>query len=99
MLLNRGPSWRQGSGPQPFNQAQDLSEQRFGDSDLCELECDVAAMTYDLSTDLGQLLPERRQRPVLDLPRQRQCAQEVAEVISEPMELEPYRIVAEAVAR
>jgi hypothetical protein len=30
MLLNRGPSWRQGSRPQPVNQAQHLGEQRFG---------------------------------------------------------------------
>ncbi len=35
---------------------QDLGEQRSGDGDLCELECDVAAMTYDLGTDLDQLL-------------------------------------------
>ncbi len=38
MHLNRGPSWRQGSRPQLVNQAQDLSEQRFRDSDFCELE-------------------------------------------------------------
>ncbi len=44
MLLDRGPSWWQGSWPQPVNQAQNLSEQRFGDSDLCELECDVSAL-------------------------------------------------------
>ncbi len=56
---------------------QDLGEQRFGDSDLCELECDVAAMSHDLGTGLDQLFPERRQRPVLDLLRQRQGAQEV----------------------
>ncbi len=36
---------------------------------------------------------------MLDLLRQRQRAQEVAEVISEHMELKPNRIVAEAVAR
>ena len=95
MLLNRGPSWRQGSRPQPVNQAQDLGEQRFGDSDLSELECDVAAMSHDLGADLDQLLPQRGQRPVLDLLRQRQCTQEVAEIISEHMELKPDRIVAE----
>jgi hypothetical protein len=44
MLLNRGPSWQQGSRPQPVNQAEDLGEQRFGDSDLCELEFDVATV-------------------------------------------------------
>ncbi len=49
MLLNRSPSWRQGGRPQPVNEARDLSEQRFGDSDLYELECDIAAMSHDLA--------------------------------------------------
>jgi hypothetical protein len=38
------PSWRPVSRPQPVKQVQDLSEQSFGDNDLRELECDVAAM-------------------------------------------------------
>ncbi len=29
--------------PQPVNQAQDLGEQSSEDSDICELECEVAA--------------------------------------------------------
>ncbi len=66
MLLNRGPSWRQGSRPQPVNQAQDLGEQRFGDSDLSELECDVAAMSHDLSADLDELVLQSGQGPVFD---------------------------------
>ncbi len=98
MLLNRGPSWRQGSRPQPVDQVQNFSEQSSGDSDLRALKGDVAAMSHDLGTDLDQPLPECRQRPVLDLLRQRQCAQEVAEVISERMELKPNRIVAETMA-
>ncbi len=48
MRQDRRLSWRQGSRPQPVNQAQDLSEESFGDGDLCELECDVAAMSHDL---------------------------------------------------
>ncbi len=83
MLLNRGPSWRQRNRPQPANQAQDLGEQSSGDSDLCELKGDIAAMSHDLGADLDELLPERRQRPVLDLLRQRQRAQEVADIVSE----------------
>ncbi len=67
MLLNRGPSWRQGSRPQPVNQAQDLSEQSSRDSDLGKLESDVAAMAHDLGPDLDQLLAHRGHRPVLDL--------------------------------
>ena len=51
-----------------------------------------------LGADLDQLLAQRGQRPVLDLLRQRQCAQEVAEIIGQRMELEPNRIVTEVVA-
>ncbi len=98
MLLNRGPSWRQGSRPQPVNQAQDLSEQRFRDSDLCELECDVAAMSHDLGTDLDQLVAQRGQGPVLGRLRQRQRAQEVAGILGERVELQANRIAAKAVA-
>ncbi len=63
MLLNRSPSWRQGGRPQPVNEAQDLSKQRFGDSDFCELECDIAAMSHDLGTDLDQLFAQRGSPP------------------------------------
>ncbi len=48
MLLNRNPSWRQGGRPQPVFQAQDLRKWSSGDSDLCELERDVAAMLHTL---------------------------------------------------
>ena len=77
---------------------QDLGEQCSGDGDFCELECDVAAMSHDLRADLDELLPKRRQRPVLNLLRQRQRAQEVAEIVGERVELQANRIVAEAVA-
>jgi hypothetical protein len=60
MVLFRGLSWRHGVQPQPVGSPQYLSEQGFGDSDLCNLECDEAAMMYDLGTDLDQLLSERR---------------------------------------
>ncbi len=98
MLQNRRLSWRQGSRPQPVNQAQDLSEQSFGDGDLCELECDVAARSHDLGADLDELVVQRGHGPVLDLLRQRQRAQEVAEIVGERVKLEPDRIVAEPVA-
>lgn len=55
-------------------------------------------MTYDLGTDLDQLLPECRQRPVLDCLRQGQCTQEVAEIVSERMQLKPNLVVAQAMA-
>ncbi len=63
MILNRGPSWRQRSRLQPVNQAQDLSEQSSGDSDLRELECDVAAMSHHLGAGLDQLLAQRGSLP------------------------------------
>ncbi len=66
MLLNRGPSWRQGSRPQPVNQAQDLSEQISGDVDFRELRGDIAAMSHDLCADLDQLGAQSGQRPVFD---------------------------------
>ncbi len=68
MFLNRHPSWRQGSRPQPVNLTQELSEQRFGDSDFCELERDVAAVAHNLRTDLDELLPQSDQGPILHLP-------------------------------
>ncbi len=71
MLLDRGPSWRQGSRPQPVNQAQDLCEQGSRDGDLGKLESDVAAMAHDLGPDLDQLLTQGGQRPVLNVFRQR----------------------------
>ena len=76
-------------GPAASGQSgADLSEQRFGDSELCELECGGAAMSHDLGAGLDELLTKRRQRPVLDLLRQRQRAQEVAAIVGERMELE-----------
>ena len=65
MLLNRGPSWRQRSRPQPVNQAQDLSEQATGEGNLGQLEGDVAAVPNHPVTDLDPLVPQRGQRPML----------------------------------
>jgi hypothetical protein len=56
MILNRRLSWRQGSWPQPVNQAQDLSEQGSGDGDLRHLESDVTAVANDLRSNLDQFL-------------------------------------------
>ncbi len=70
MLLNQCPSWGQGSQSQPVNQAQRFSAQRFGDSDLCELECDIAAVAHDPGADLHLLLSQCLLRLVFDLLRQ-----------------------------
>ncbi len=77
---------------------QDLSEQCSGDGDFCELECDVSTMSHDLRANLDELLPKRRQRPVLDLLRQSQRAQEVADIVGERVELQANRVVAKTVA-
>ncbi len=51
-------------------------------------------MADNFRTDLDQLLPQRRQRPLLHGIGQRQGTHEVAEVIGECMQLEPDGIVA-----
>ncbi len=62
-----------GSWSQFFDPPQDFPKQVSGHGDLRELKGDIAAMTYDLGTDLDQLLPRHGQRPVLEVLRQRQC--------------------------
>ena len=52
-------------------------------------------MAHDLAADLDQPVPERRQRPVPHGIRQRQSAQEVAEVVGECVKLEADSIVGE----
>jgi hypothetical protein len=55
-------------------------------------------MVHNLGTDLDQLLPECRQRPVLDLLRQSQSPQEIAEFVSERMQLEANLVAPKAMA-
>ena len=88
-------SW---SSSQIINQAQDFLEQASWDCNLGQLKCDVPAMADNFRTDLDQLLPQRRQRPLLHGIGQRQGTHEVAEVIGECMQLEPDGIVAELAA-
>ncbi len=63
MLLNRDPSWLRGCRPQPVGQAQDLSEQGSGDSDLRKSERDVATVAHDLRADLGGPFVQRGSPP------------------------------------
>ncbi len=90
---------RSGSSSQFIDPPQDFPKQAPRHGNLRQLERDVATMADNFGPDLDQLLAQSGQRPMLDLLRQRQCAQEVAEIISERMKLEPDRIVAEAVTR
>ena len=52
-------------------------------------------MADNFRTDLDQLLPQRRQRPLLHGIGQRQGTHEVAQIICQRMKLEPNGIVAE----
>ncbi len=70
--------------------AQNLLEHLPGNGDLGHLEGDAPAMADDLGADLDQLLLQARQRPVFDRLWRRQCAQEVAEIVGERMELQAH---------
>ena len=61
---------------------------------LGHLEDHGAPVAHNLGADLHQPLAKRRQRPLLDLIRQRQGAQEVGEVVGERMKLQPHRVFA-----
>ena len=56
-------------------------------------------MAHHLRTDLDQLLPQRRQRPVFHGSRQRQPTQEVAEVVRQGEQLQSHLVIHEVVAR
>ncbi len=62
MLLNRAPSWRQGSRTQPVNQAQHMGQQIMPHCHLGQVERQIAPMVNYLRADLDQLLPLRGQR-------------------------------------
>ena len=52
--LDQGSSWRQ-RGPQPVDEAQDLSVQVPGHGDFGQLERDLPAMADNFGADLDQL--------------------------------------------
>ena len=60
---------------------------------------DVAAMADHLGTDLYQLLPQRGQRPVLNLLRQSQRPHEVGEIVGQGVKLQPDGVIAEPATR
>ena len=78
----------------PCDPLQDAAEQLARHRHLRHLEDHVAAMGDHLRADLHHLLPQRGQRPPLDLTRQRQGAQEVGQVVGQRVKLE-----ADALAR
>ena len=83
-LLRWSRSWSQS-----VDQPQDFLEQFPRHRDLGHLEDDVAAMAHDLGADLDELLPQARQRPLLDRLGQCQRPHEVAEIVGQRMKLKP----------
>jgi hypothetical protein len=63
---------------------------------LGQLEHHVSAVAHDPGADLDQFFAERRQRPLFDLFRQSQRAQEVRDVVGERAKLEAHCVVPEA---
>ena len=66
-----------------------------GHGDFGQLERDVPTVPGHLGPDLHQFLPQRGQRPVLDLFRQGQRPHEVAQIVGQGMKLQPNLVVAE----
>ena len=95
MLLDGPPSWRQRGRPQPIDETEDFSEQLPRNRNLGQLERDVPAVAHDLGTDLHQFLPQRDQRPVLNLIWQSQRPHEVGEIVGHELQVAINRFVAE----
>jgi hypothetical protein len=85
------PSCRNPFSSEPVDAAQDVSEQVSRDCDLGHLEGYIAPV----ANDLDQAVPKRRHRPLLHGIRQRQSAQEVAEIVGKCVKLEADSIVGE----
>ena len=58
----------------------------------------MATMADHLGTDLDQFLPQRGQRPMLDLLRQCQRPHEVGEIVGQGMKLKPDGVGGEGAA-
>lgn len=71
---------------------QDFAEQLPRHGDLRHLERDVPGMRDDLGADLHQLLPEARQRLVLDRLREGQGAHEVGKIVGERVKLQTHGV-------
>ena len=65
--------------------------------DFGQLKRDVSGVMNHLRTDLDELVAQRRERPLLHTRRQRQPAQEVAQVVRQHMQLQPRLVGVEAV--
>ena len=81
---------------QTIDQDKDALEDSARQASIGHLEDGVARMFDQSSAGLDQAFPERGQRPGFDRLRRRDGAQEVGEIVSQGMKLEPYSIGREA---
>ena len=75
---------RNGRSSQAVDPAQDRGEQCARHRHLGELEHHIAAVAHDPGADFTSFSRKRGQRPLLDLLRQRQRAEEIGEVVGRP---------------
>ena len=66
-----------------LNAAQDRGEQLPLHRDLGQPEDNIPGVLHHLGADLHQLLPERRERPVLYASRQGKLPEEVCQVVNQ----------------
>jgi hypothetical protein len=86
---------RIGRWPQFGDQPQAVGEEVSRDSNFGHLEGNIASVTDDLGADLDQLLLQAGQGPVADRFGCHQSAQEVAEIVSDSVQLKTDRIGSE----
>jgi hypothetical protein len=75
-----------------------LLEQASRDGNLAKLESYITAMADGLGSDLDQLFPQRRERPVFHLLWQRKRPHEVGEIMCQGVKLKTHLVVAELAA-
>ena len=78
---------RNGSSSWIIPQVRYLLEQALWHGDFRHLERELATMTDHLRTDLHQLFPQRGERPVFHLLRQRKRPHEVAQIVGPGVKL------------
>ena len=88
MHLDGPPSWRQRGWPQPIDESEDFPEQVPRHRQFCQVESNIPSVADDLGTNLDQILPQRGQRPVLDLLWQSQRPHEVGEIVGQGVKLQ-----------
>ena len=76
--------------PESRDAPEDLPKERRCQVAFGELEDEVPGVPNEAATGLEQPLLEARQRPALDVEGQDQPAQEIAEIVSDHPEEQPF---------